>query len=125
MNDIIHDKCRYVRLLECALTLARDLAYIWPRCPHPILPVCNSSITGVRDASTNKELTDTQAELLTLFQRFVYLVISDVIINTQIRIKVCGKPAYRNLRKNLIINLPSSVPRYASYVIKPLKLLDF
>ena len=31
-------------LLECALTLARDLAYIWPRCPHPILPVCNSSI---------------------------------------------------------------------------------
>jgi hypothetical protein len=34
------------RLLECALTLARDLAYIWPRCPHPILPVCNSSIKG-------------------------------------------------------------------------------
>jgi hypothetical protein len=32
--------------LECALTLARDLAYIWPRCPHLILPVCNSSITG-------------------------------------------------------------------------------
>jgi hypothetical protein len=31
-------------LLECALTLARDLAYIWPRCPHPILSVCNSSI---------------------------------------------------------------------------------
>jgi hypothetical protein len=31
-------------MLECALTLARDLAYIWPRCPHPILPVCNSSI---------------------------------------------------------------------------------
>ena len=31
-------------LLECALTLARDLAYIWPRCPRPILPVCNSSI---------------------------------------------------------------------------------
>jgi hypothetical protein len=21
-------------LLECALTLARDLAYVWPRCPH-------------------------------------------------------------------------------------------
>ena len=20
--------------MECALTLARDLAYIWPRCPH-------------------------------------------------------------------------------------------
>jgi hypothetical protein len=35
-------------LLECALTLARDLAYIWPRCPHPILSVCNSSITGKR-----------------------------------------------------------------------------
>jgi hypothetical protein len=33
-----------VLLLECALTLARDLAYIWPRCPHPILSVCNSSI---------------------------------------------------------------------------------
>jgi hypothetical protein len=32
------------KVLECALTLARDLAYIWPRCPHPILSVCNSSI---------------------------------------------------------------------------------
>jgi hypothetical protein len=23
-----------IDLLECALSLARDLAYIWPRCPH-------------------------------------------------------------------------------------------
>jgi hypothetical protein len=23
-----------ITVLECALTLARDLAYIWPRCPH-------------------------------------------------------------------------------------------
>jgi hypothetical protein len=23
-----------LKLLECALTLACDLAYIWPRCPH-------------------------------------------------------------------------------------------
>jgi hypothetical protein len=34
-------------VLECALTLARDLAYIWPRCPHPILSVCNSSINDL------------------------------------------------------------------------------
>jgi hypothetical protein len=34
-------------VLECALTLARNLAYIWPRCPHPILPVCNSSIKDI------------------------------------------------------------------------------
>ena len=48
----LRQACMYARsgevscvcLLECALTLARDLAYIWPRCPHPILPVCNSSI---------------------------------------------------------------------------------
>ena len=40
----ISNKRGYYKLLECALTLARDLAYIWPRCPHPILSVCNSSI---------------------------------------------------------------------------------
>jgi len=38
-------------MLECALTLARDLAYIWPRCPHPILPVCNSSINKNKNLS--------------------------------------------------------------------------
>jgi hypothetical protein len=42
-----------VRVLECALTLVRDLAYIWPRCPHPILSVCNSSINK---ANRNKPL---------------------------------------------------------------------
>ena len=80
--------------------------------------------SGARDASANKELTDTQAELLTLLQRFVCLVTSDAIINTQIHTEVCGRPAHRNLRRNLTINLPSSVPRCASYVTKPLRLLD-
>ena len=31
INDL---SARGLLLLECALTLARDLAYIWPRCPH-------------------------------------------------------------------------------------------
>ena len=66
--------------------------------------------SGIRDASANKELTDTQLELLTLLQRFVCLLTSDAIINTQIHTEVCGRPAHRNLRRNLTINLPSSVP---------------
>jgi hypothetical protein len=33
-------------MLECALTLTRDLAYIWPGCPPSILSVCNSSINN-------------------------------------------------------------------------------
>jgi hypothetical protein len=45
-------------VLECALTLARDLAYIWPRCPHPILSVCNSSIrTNGRDSLNSWAVT--------------------------------------------------------------------
>jgi hypothetical protein len=80
--------------------------------------------SGARGASVNKELTDTQAELLKLLQRFVCLLTSDAIINTQIHTEVCGGPAHRNLRNNLIITLPSSVPRCASYGTKPLRLLD-
>ena len=80
--------------------------------------------SGTRGAAANKELTDTQAELLTLLQRFVCLLTSDAIINTQIHTEIYERPAYRNLRNNLIINLLSSVPRCASYVTKSLRLLD-
>jgi hypothetical protein len=45
INKSLGQRYFCVSLLECALTLARDLAYIWPRCPHPILSVCNSSIS--------------------------------------------------------------------------------
>jgi hypothetical protein len=45
--------------------------------------------SGARDASANKELTDIQAELLTLLQRFVCLLTSDAIINMQIHTEVC------------------------------------
>jgi hypothetical protein len=57
--------------------------------------------SSARGASANKELMDTQAELLTLLQRFVCLLTSDAIINTQIHTEVCGGPAHRNLRNNL------------------------
>src|SRR5277367_4631897 len=43
----MHAQAAHQSVLECALTLARDLAYIWPRCPHPILSVCNSSIISI------------------------------------------------------------------------------
>jgi hypothetical protein len=48
--------------------------------------------SGSRGASASIELTNTEAELLTLLESFVCLVTSDVMINMQVLPEICGTP---------------------------------